>query len=72
MAARGTLDQRRDRSTSVDRVEHGPPDPDQDTCGIKKNYNGWIGGDVAASHASIAWKQGAPEINQTRDELNGL
>ena len=33
--ARWTLDRRRDRSTGVNCVEHGPPDRDQDTSGIK-------------------------------------
>ena len=57
---RGASD--RDRSAAI-KWTNGPSDLIRHVR-KSKNYNGWIVCDVAASHASIAWKQGAPEINQ--------
>ena len=65
---RGASD--RDRSATI-KWTNGPSDLIKHVR-KSKSYNGWIVGDVAASHASIAWKQGAPEINQYVIKIGAL
>ena len=65
---RGASD--RDRSAAI-KWTNGPSDLIKHVR-KSKSYNGWIVGDVAASHASIAWKQGAPEINQHVIKIRAL
>ena len=68
VARRGSMDH--DRRTPIGWTR-GPPNVITHVS-FKESYNGRIERDVAASHASIAWTRGAPEINQTRAYLKEL
>ena len=60
------LDRAERRISRVDRVDERTTNPSYKHVLFKGSYNGYIVGDVAASHASIAWRRGTPEINQAR------
>ena len=66
------LDRAERTISRVDRVDERPTDPSHKHVLFKGSYNGWIVGDVATSQASMAWRRGAPEINQARALIEAL